>query len=702
MSGETFYGLREMVLPGPSQTTGYRTILVIGTTGAGKSTLIRQLMGTSAADAFPATSASKTTVAETELLLAPGDYYAVATFMPLVEVRAYVEENVVAAGLAVFDDRPTAEVRSRLLDHVDQRFRLRYLLGDPRQDAAAATAAAVDEAARASSKVLAGVRTGADSGATSLQDPETSHGTGHPGSAEDPEAGGNTGNTGDVGAFGDTEQSGDVAQPGDTTGIVTEIQRLLEEAIAAEVDTMVSSGIATGDTPEEELHVLLKDRLPLHSTVIEIVDFLISEIRARVEILAPTDVVTSRDGWPLYWRSHETDRDAFLKRLRTFGGNDHADFGQLLTPLVNGLRVRGPFHPTWAREIPYVMLVDREGLGHTPDSVSSLPSSTTRLFDEVDSIIVVDNAQQPMQAAPVAAIRQIAAAGHGDKLITCFTHFELVEGPNLPDLEARRFHVIASVDQVLSAIGSELGYPTERLLRQRLDRNLYLLSRLHQQVEEATDPDTYAELRWLLGQLRVEAQALDLGESLPSYTLHNAHLAIDDAVAAYLRYWELRLGVANDPAIRPAHWSKVKALCVRYARRASDEYESMRPAGDLIAALTDSFRRFAAEPDSWSAGQPDEDVEQHIYDSLTRRVNSQLRMLVNQRLFLDAAELWSEARDVSGAGAAQRRAELVFTKILAPLVGAGGGTPMGEHPDFISSVVHAIQAEATELEIPFN
>ena len=37
MSGETFYGLREMVLPGPSQTTGYRTILVIGTTGAGKS-----------------------------------------------------------------------------------------------------------------------------------------------------------------------------------------------------------------------------------------------------------------------------------------------------------------------------------------------------------------------------------------------------------------------------------------------------------------------------------------------------------------------------------------------------------------------------------------------------------------------------------------------------------------------------------------
>jgi hypothetical protein len=127
----------------------------------------------------------------------------------------------------------------------------------------------------------------------------------------------------------------------------------------------------------------------------------------------------------------------------------------------------------------------------------------------------------------------------------------------------------------------------------------------------------------------------------------------------------------------------------------------MRPAGDLIAALTDSFRRFAAEPDGWTAGVPDEDAEQHIYDSLTRRVNSQLRTLVNDRLFLDAAELWSEARDVSGVGAAQRRAELVFSKILEPLVGSGGGAPMGEHPDFISAVVHSIRSESDKLDITF-
>lgn len=297
MSGETFYGLREMVLPGPAQTTGYRSVLVIGTTGAGKSTLIRQLMGTGGADAFPATSASKTTVAETELLLAPGDYYAVATFMPLVEVRAYVEENVVAAGLSVFDDRPQTEIRARLLDHVDQRFRLRYLLGDPHE-----AVPSLDEP---------GEGEPADAGSAAVDESRLS---------------------------------------GDTAGIVTEIHRLLDEAIAAEIEAMVSGGVATAETAEEELHVLLKDRLPDNSTVVEIVEFLISEIKARIDILAPADVVSSNDGWPLYWRSHETDRSEFLRKLRTFGGNDHADFGTLLTPLINGIRVRGPFHPTWARD----------------------------------------------------------------------------------------------------------------------------------------------------------------------------------------------------------------------------------------------------------------------------------------------------------------------------------------------------------------
>ena len=43
-----------------------------------------------------------------------------------------------------------------------------------------------------------------------------------------------------------------------------------------------------------------------------------------------------------------------------------------------------------------------------------------------DAVVLVDNAEQPMQAAPQALLRTLAASGHERKLIGCFTHFDSV------------------------------------------------------------------------------------------------------------------------------------------------------------------------------------------------------------------------------------------------------------------------------------
>ena len=223
---------------------------------------------------------------------------------------------------------------------------------------------------------------------------------------------------------------------------------------------------------------------------------------------------------------------------------------------------------------------------------------------------------------------------------------------------------------------------------------------MHTDLGGPEDGDTLSELHWLLSQLRVEAEPLSLGASRPLYSPGRLAQSIDEAVTAYLRYWELRLGVAVDPAIRPAHWSKVKALCVRYARRSNDEYEAMRPAGDLIAALTDALRGLAGTPNGWTSGQPEEDTEQQIYDALTRKVNADLRRIVNDRLFLDAAELWSEARDVTGSNSAQKRAAMVYHKILEPLVGSDG-VPLSGHANFSDAVMQIVDERAKEMGVQF-
>jgi hypothetical protein len=42
----------------------------------------------------------------------------------------------------------------------------------------------------------------------------------------------------------------------------------------------------------------------------------------------------------------------------------------------------------------------------------------------VAAVLLVDNAAQPMQAAPVAALKGIAVSGNASKLHVIFTHFD--------------------------------------------------------------------------------------------------------------------------------------------------------------------------------------------------------------------------------------------------------------------------------------
>lgn len=80
-----------------------------------------------------------------------------------------------------------------------------------------------------------------------------------------------------------------------------------------------------------------------------------------------------------------------------------------------------------------------------------------------------------MQAAPVAALKSIVVAGEASKLHTPFTHFDQVEGDNLPTFGEREEHVMASVENVLNAIGDELSPSAERTLRHRFDEARYFV-----------------------------------------------------------------------------------------------------------------------------------------------------------------------------------------------------------------------------------
>jgi len=90
--------VRDELLPLPSRADGYARVALLGVPGAGKTTLVRQLIGTNPeTERFPSTSVNRTTTFPTEVVLRDGSYEAAVTFMSEHETRFEIEESLSAA-----------------------------------------------------------------------------------------------------------------------------------------------------------------------------------------------------------------------------------------------------------------------------------------------------------------------------------------------------------------------------------------------------------------------------------------------------------------------------------------------------------------------------------------------------------------------------------------------------------------------------
>ena len=130
--------LRDKLLPLPSRDEGYARVLLMGVPGAGKTTLVRQLIGTNPkTERFPSTSVNRTTTFPTEVALRDGPYEGVVTFMSEYQARFEIEESLSAAFVEAVDGS-IKQVARAFLEKSDMRFRLKYLLGEHTEERAEA------------------------------------------------------------------------------------------------------------------------------------------------------------------------------------------------------------------------------------------------------------------------------------------------------------------------------------------------------------------------------------------------------------------------------------------------------------------------------------------------------------------------------------------------------------------------------------
>lgn len=307
--------------------------------------------------------------------------------------------------------------------------------------------------------------------------------------------------------------------------------------------------LGSGDGDERIVRELLEEELDYQLRSDErfnhVVDDLLEEIEKRFDAITEGKILRNQQDWPKAWTHESDDRIAFLKAINRFSSNYARRFGQLLSPLVDGIRVAGALAPKWHDgPTPKLVLIDGEGLGHTPKSAAVLPTAVAKAVDAADAVLLVDNAKQPMQAAPAMAIRSILTSGNIEKLIFAFTHFDEVKGDNLRSASDRARHVLASVENLVSSFREEYNPRAEREVRRQLDQARFFLGNIDEELD-ATLPaqrQTIGQLRKLVVMLEGIGELPHLGPSRPRYDKANLVLAITSAVRTFHRRWNALLG----------------------------------------------------------------------------------------------------------------------------------------------------------------
>jgi GTPase Era involved in 16S rRNA processing len=625
--------LRERLLPLPAMGPGQSVrTLILGNSGVGKTTLLRRLIGCDAErDRFPATSTNRTTTCEIEIVTGRQDFSAVVTFLSRHQAQQEVIESLSNAILKAIESGSDEIVMKDLLDDTDQRFRLKYALG----------------------------------GWTPPK----------------PKAGGSS-------SFGGAIKAGSASRGTENSHFLREVLASIR-AIAAtargEVEPILGK---LGDLKDEDRNYALDEMQRAGEATEEfqdVVNAIMEEIEARFSGLPEGKFSKSSTGWPeaWTWSTPAAERDAFLKAVRWFCSNYKEEWGALLTPLVTGIRVYGPFRPDWAeagKNYDHVF-VDTQGLDHEKPT-TELSSETTSIFGQVQNILFVESGKDSLKSQSARKVMEaIAGAGYTSSLTVALTHMDLVVGDDIPSDEDRKDKAFSGLRSLVeNEVSQNVSREAARQLAAHLESSTFYLGYLDaKKYPEGWDDGDKAGFEESLGHdlwhmtehlvLRANPQLLQ--PSIPQYSFESLGLAVREASVAFQEVWEARLGYKRVEGISSAPWQSIKAMSRRHAEGWFDGYW-LRPIDTLISLTRNVLSRFLEVPLNWLPEHKDiTDVEKAaIVDRLKQLVNNELTEMSKARLWKQPQTRWQGAYEPSGTGSTflrkQRVHELFLNQVPIP------------------------------------
>ncbi len=582
----------------------YPRVLLLGVPGAGKTTLVRQLIGSHPdRDRFPSTSANRTTTCDTEVIIGPEDFAAAITFTSEEETDFEIRQSVSDAVLNAINATSDADVAKVLLDRSDMRFRLKYVLGDwP-----------LDDVGDDPYEIKADME---------VREPDTS-----PLMVSDDEAENLAANL---------------------RSYVATIRDIATRC-RGEVERHDSIDSLSSDDRNAALD-LIQERAEEDDDYAALVSAILDDLRQKFEHIPFGRLLKTTTGWPRLWlmTTPVSDRNDFLLAVRFFSGIDHRHWGKLFAPLVNGIRVAGPFAPPWAAggELPRLVLIDTEGLGHKADTTFDLPDHIVSRFPDSDAILLMHRGDAPFSFEGGKALEAIGGAGQTAKTSIVFSRMDELKGDNLKGWKAKRDYAFNGVRNVIdNQLSKSLTPDVGRFMLMHLEQNAFYLGLLQNaDPNEARDD----ELSTLLNRLKSIVPTSSLTQAFPEYSFDLLVLALQRGVENFRVPWRAYLGLEQRSDVQPLPWQSVKAVSRRYAEGFDDGYH-ISPASRLLNTITLAIARFLENPVQWK-GSPSPEDKRFVLDRIKATVSQQLTHFCSLQLRERPRSQWQEAYAFRGTG----------------------------------------------------
>lgn len=570
----------------PSREEGYKSSLLLGPSGVGKTTLLRLIAGT-IKEAFPSTATCRTTTCNQEIIC--GDfktYEAVVTFMSRDLFSQYIIECIEEACRLYIEAQRSGklvtdkDIAQKLFNHKDLIIRLSYILGEYREE----------------------------------------------------------------------EQSEfDEFDEEDCSETNNELQQLFETYINSVKE--ISTDLMQSDSDFDVNNYAYED----NDAILLLCEDIVSEVQKKFALLSGGKVVSSIGKWVTGYYIKTDDRNTFFDLIKKFSSNSKHEWGRLLSPLVKTIRMCGDFRPDFCSEPIKLVIYDGMGLGHST-SITSVPTDVMAKYSEVDAILLVDDATQPLMDNSKMALKDVIYSGYADKLLMCYTHIDEMKGDNFIRTQDKVNHVNIALSTYLTEIRKQNVNAFSSLEEQEILSSCYYFSDLaNENISKMSQKQLLKALDAIHERFRSKVSFEDVVIKYDEMTLYH-HL--QNAIDQFRTEWGNIIGYPYTTS-KTEHWSRIKALTRRLAYFDQDNYNhELQPLADLARCIKEELNTYLNKPMAVSLlDMTDEKVISKI-NYMKGQMNDGFLKFVRNELWKKEGRLekWRNAYSHTGRGSTYERA----------------------------------------------